>query len=100
MGDDSFLPFIDPVKRFSLKERCLLTGTYCFFLLSCACEKGSFFPVGFQTGSRKLRKKNPESGNQSYERNPKDKEQFNGRTAGLFFSFKRFVIYKLFLFHR
>ena len=26
------------------------------------------------TGSRKLRKKNPESGNQSYERNPKDKE--------------------------
>ena len=53
-----------------MKERCLLTGTYCFFLLSCACEKGSFFPVGFQTGSRKLRKKNPESGNQSYERNP------------------------------
>ena len=29
-----------------------------------------------QTGSRKLRKKNPESGNQSYERNPKDRSSF------------------------
>ena len=45
------------------------------YLLSLALEKElSFWIPDSLTGSRKLRKKNPESGNQSYERNPKDKE--------------------------